>query len=88
VHSQLTPPISHTLKINRSLVDGVIEAPNGAHFTTCEPDYGRDEKFQKAYATAAANADDWSAFEQRFLRGSETQYQQAVREWAEEGAAS
>jgi len=78
----------HTLKINRSLVDAVIEAPNGAHFTTCEPDYGRDEKFQKAYATAAANADDWSAFEQRFLRGNETQYQQAVREWAEEGAAS
>jgi glutaconate CoA-transferase subunit A len=78
----------HTLKINRSLVDAVIEAPNGAHFTTCEPDYGRDEKFQKAYATAADNADDWAAFEQRFLRGSETQYQQAVREWAEEGAAS
>ena len=48
----------HTLRINRSMVDGVIEAPNGAHFTTCEPDYGRDEAFQKAYATAAANADD------------------------------
>src|SRR6478672_2278042 len=43
----------HTLKINRSMVDGVIEAPNGAHFTTCEPDYGRDEAFQKAYAAAA-----------------------------------
>ena len=23
----------HTMKINRSMVDGVIEAPNGAHFT-------------------------------------------------------
>ena len=75
----------HTLKINRSLVDAVIEAPNGAHFTTCEPDYGRDEQFQKAYATAAGNADDWAAFEQRFLQGSEADYQQAVKEW---GAAS
>jgi len=27
----------HTMKINRSMVDGVIEAPNGAHFTNCQP---------------------------------------------------
>ncbi len=71
----------HTLRINRSMVDGVIEAPNGAHFTTCEPDYGRDEAFQKAYVTAAGNADDWRAFSERFLLGSETQYQAAVAEW-------
>ncbi len=71
----------HTMRINRSMVDGVIEAPNGAHFTTCEPDYGRDEAFQKAYATAAANADDWSAFEQQFLSGSEADYQSAVAQW-------
>jgi glutaconate CoA-transferase subunit A len=71
----------HTLRINRSMVDGVIEAPNGAHFTTCEPDYGRDEAFQKAYATAAANPDDWRAFSERFLQGSEAQYQAAVAEW-------
>src|SRR5207237_4516375 len=36
----------HTLKINRMMTDGVIEAPHGAHFTTCEPDYDRDEAFQ------------------------------------------
>ena len=71
----------HTLRINRSMVDGVIEAPNGAHFTTCEPDYGRDEAFQKAYATAAGNPDDWRAFSERFLQGSEAQYQAAVTEW-------
>ena len=41
-----------------SMVDGVIEAPNGAHFTTCEPDYGRDEAFQKAYVAAAGDPDD------------------------------
>ncbi len=37
----------HTLKINRMMVDGVIEAPGGAHFTECPPDYNRDEAFQK-----------------------------------------
>ena len=42
------PPQS--LLISRLLVDGVIEAPNGAHFTSCDPDYPRDEAFQKQYA--------------------------------------
>jgi glutaconate CoA-transferase subunit A len=59
----------------------VIESPNGAHFTSCEPDYGRDEAFQKAYVTAAGNADDWAAFAARFLDGSEADYQAAVTSW-------
>jgi glutaconate CoA-transferase subunit A len=42
------PPQS--LKINRMMVDGVVEAPGGAGFTSCVPDYGRDEAAQKAYA--------------------------------------
>ena len=74
----------HTLKIHRGMVDGVIEAPNGAHFTTCDPDYGRDEKFQKAYATAAADPDEWAAFQERFLAGSEAEYQSAVTSWRSE----
>jgi len=37
-----------TLKINRLMTDGVVEAPFGAHFTECVPDYPRDEEFQKA----------------------------------------
>ena len=32
------------------MVDGVVEAPRGAHFTECPPDYGRDEAFQREYA--------------------------------------
>ncbi|MEO6123938.1 MAG: acyl CoA--acetate/3-ketoacid CoA transferase subunit alpha, partial [Ilumatobacteraceae bacterium] len=55
-----------------------------AHFTTCEPDYGRDEKFQKAYATAAADPGEWAAFERRFLAGSEADYQAAVTNWRSE----
>ena len=39
-----------TLRINRLMTDGVVEAPNGAHFTECVPDYERDEAFQKEYA--------------------------------------
>jgi glutaconate CoA-transferase, subunit A len=69
----------HTLRINRSMVDGVVESPNGAHFTTCEPDYGRDEAFQREYATAARDPADWEAFVDRYLSGSEADYQEAVR---------
>jgi glutaconate CoA-transferase subunit A len=70
----------HTLRINRSMVDGVIEASGGAHFTSCAPDYGRDEAFQKAYVAAAADADAWATFSARYLQvGSEEEYQQVVR---------
>jgi glutaconate CoA-transferase subunit A len=69
------------------MVDGVVETPNGAHFTTCTPDYERDEKFQKAYAAAAGGTDEeWAGFETRFLAGDEDAYQSAVRAFHEEGA--
>ena len=74
----------HTLKINRSMVDGVIAAPNGAHFTTCEPDYGRDEAFQKAYVEAARDEQSWRAFVDRFMSSDEAGYQNAVTEWHKE----
>src|SRR3954451_236495 len=67
-----------TMLINRTMVDGVVETPNGAHFTTCSPTYERDERFQKAYATAAKTPEDWATFERRFLSGSEQDYQDAV----------
>jgi glutaconate CoA-transferase subunit A len=70
----------HTLRINRSMVDGVIESPNGAHFTTCEPDYGRDETFQREYAEAARDPADWQAFVDKYLAGDEASYQEAVRD--------
>jgi glutaconate CoA-transferase subunit A len=67
-----------SLLIRRSDVRGVVEAPNGAHFTTCEPDYGRDEAFQREYAQAAADPDAWAAFTTRYLSGDEAAYQAAV----------
>jgi acyl CoA:acetate/3-ketoacid CoA transferase alpha subunit len=41
------------LRIPRLLVDGVVEAPRGAGFTDCAPDYGRDEAEQRAYCADA-----------------------------------
>ena len=73
-----------TMLINRTMVAGVVETPNGAHFTTCTPTYERDEKFQKAYATAAKTPEDWARFEERFLSGTEQDYQDAVAAFAEE----
>jgi glutaconate CoA-transferase, subunit A len=67
-----------SLRISRALVRGVIEAPNGAHFTSCEPDYGRDEAFQREYVTAAKDPDRWPEFEAQYLRGTEADYQRAV----------
>jgi glutaconate CoA-transferase subunit A len=73
----------HTLALHRGLVDGVIETPGGAHFTECPPDYGRDEAFQKQYATAARDPEQWKAFRARYLElESEEAYQRAVREGA------
>ena len=73
------------LLLSRMMVTGVVDAPNGAHFTTCTPDYERDEKFQKAYAAAASGTDDdWTAFEERFLAGDENTYQAAVKSFQEE----
>ncbi len=49
-----------TLRINRLMTDGVVEAPIGAHFTECVPDYGRDEAFQREYAGSAKTAEAWA----------------------------
>jgi glutaconate CoA-transferase subunit A len=70
----------HTLKINRMMVDGVIEAPGGAHFTECPPDYPRDEAFQREYAETAKAPGAWEAFKARYLElASEAEYQEAVK---------
>ena len=62
------------------MTDAVAEAPRGAHFTSCPPDYDRDESFQKTYASAAADPDAWAAFDARFLQVDEAGYRAAVQE--------
>jgi len=76
------PP--QALLINRMMVDRVVEAPNGAHFTTAEPDYPRDEKFQRHYAQAATEEATWKDFVNTYLSGDEAHYQAAVRRFTSE----
>ncbi|MGN6693367.1 MAG: CoA transferase subunit A [Aquihabitans sp.] len=67
------------LRINRLFVDGLIEAPNGAHPTSCEPEYARDEAFQKVYLGTAKEAEAWEAFRSQWLSfPSEADYQAAL----------
>jgi glutaconate CoA-transferase subunit A len=70
----------YSLKINRSMVHGVVETPGGAHFTECPPDYERDEAFQREYAMTAKDPEAWATFRTRYLEcESEEAYQEAVR---------
>ncbi|MGW0165237.1 CoA transferase subunit A [Streptomyces sp. NPDC003343] len=71
--------VPQTLLIRRHTVTGVVEAPNGAHFTSCAPDHDRDETLQRHYATTR-----WTMFAERFLSGDEHAYQAAVRAWHKE----
>jgi glutaconate CoA-transferase subunit A len=70
-------PLS-SLVINRMMVNGVVEAPRGAHFTECPPDYARDERFQRQYAATVKDEQAWHAFRAKYLDVSESEYQKAV----------
>ncbi len=72
-----TAPL-HTLQVHRWMVHGVVEAPNGAHFTSCDVDYGRDEEFQREYVEASRDPERWQEFVDRYLTGDEAAYQAAV----------
>ncbi len=77
------------LRISRLHVDGLVLALNGAHPTSCDPDYGRDEAFQKAYLATAKDPEQWQAFRQDWLSfASEAEYQAALAAWPGEEAAS
>jgi glutaconate CoA-transferase, subunit A len=69
----------HTQRISRLWTDGVVETPNGAHFTSCAPDYERDEAFQKAYAASATGPDAWREWRAEWIDISEADYQCKVR---------
>lgn len=67
-----------SILIDRMMVEAVVEAKGGAHFTECPPNYGRDEAFQKQYAATAKDPAAWDAFRARYLGVSEEEYQKAV----------
>jgi glutaconate CoA-transferase subunit A len=68
----------HTLRISRLFTEGVCETPNGAHFTSCVPDYDRDEAFQREYAGSAKSPEAWDAFRAAWIDLSEDEYQAKV----------
>jgi glutaconate CoA-transferase, subunit A len=69
-----------TVVIHRMLTDAVAQTPDGAHFTANPPDYGRDESFQKEYATSAGDPAEWDAFARRYVFVSDDEYRAHVRE--------
>ena len=67
----------HTLTINRTLTDGVIEAPFGAHPTSCTPRYGIDAAHLKEYS-AAADPEAWPNYRAKFVDVADADYVKAV----------
>ncbi|HTZ09649.1 MAG TPA: CoA-transferase [Acidimicrobiales bacterium] len=64
--------------VHRLMTDLVVEAPGGAHFSACDPDYPRDEAFLAAYVAAAADPESFAAWRATYLDVSEADYQAAV----------
>lgn len=68
-----------SMRINRLFTTGVVEAPFGAHFTECVPDYPRDEAFQREYAASAKSAEAWGAWRAKYLDcGDHDEYRKVV----------
>jgi glutaconate CoA-transferase subunit A len=67
----------HTLHLDRGMVDGVIEAPFGAHPTSCTPRYGIDLEHLKTYS-AATTEDGWKDYRARFVDVTDAEYLAAV----------
>jgi glutaconate CoA-transferase, subunit A len=70
----------HQMRISRMMVDGVVSAPGGAHFTLCDPDYPRDEAVQRTYAASAGSPEAWAAFRAEWVDIPEADYRRKVRE--------
>jgi len=67
-----------TIRIPRMYTDGVVEAPYGAHFTHCVPDYQRDEVIQKAYADSAKSPEAWAEFRATYIDIPEADYRRVI----------
>jgi glutaconate CoA-transferase subunit A len=67
-----------TIRINRMFTTGVVEAPHGAHFTHCVPDYQRDEAIQKEYADSATSPEAWAEFRAKYIDIPERDYRRVI----------
>jgi len=55
------------MPIERSLIEKVVEAPFGAHPTSCGPDYGFDLAHLKTYSAAAGEG--WPGYVSKYVEG-------------------
>ena len=67
-----------SIRINRMFTTGVVEAPHGAHFTHCVPDYQRDEAIQKEYADSAKSPEAWADFRAKYIDIPEADYRRVI----------
>lgn len=67
----------HTLQLDRGMVDGVVEAPFGAHPTACAPRYGIDLEHLKIYA-AATSPEGWADYRARYVDVDHQRYVDAA----------
>ena len=74
------------LRVNRMMVDGVVERDGAAHFTAAEPRHPRDEAVQQAYFAAAKSPEAWEEFRAEYVDVDEDTYQATVRAQGEGGA--
>jgi len=68
-----------SIRVSRIFTEGVLEAPLGAHFTHCVPDYQRDEQIQQEYAATAKDPDAWSAFRAKYIDIPEADYRRLAQ---------
>ncbi len=57
------------MRVSRLFVTGVVEAPEGARPTACDPDYDRDEGWQSQWFTTAKDPDARSALLEELAHG-------------------
>ncbi|MCY4428019.1 MAG: acyl CoA--acetate/3-ketoacid CoA transferase subunit alpha [Halieaceae bacterium] len=62
----------------RAVTTGVVHIPGGAHPSSCNPLYGFDVPHFKEYSASAKQDTGFEGYAQRYLKGSEADYQAAV----------
>ena len=62
----------------RAATSGVVHIPGGAHPSSCSPLYGFDVPHFKAYTASAKEEGGFQAYLDKFLGGSEQEYEQQV----------
>jgi glutaconate CoA-transferase subunit A len=67
------------LFISRLMVDGVIEAPGGAHPTSCAGDYDVDDAALRRYAASAKTPEAWAEYRRDAVDLPEAEYQAGRR---------